>query len=117
LKHSIEQTAVLIARIKNAGIEVSDQQLALREAGTKLTLARTEMHGFVPERVAPILGDGMKIVANVERAGRNGAAELSYRRRGLAVSLVAILIFVVALGLKVRRLDRAGSVPTTSRTM
>ena len=33
-------------RVKNAGIEVSDQELALREATTKLTLARTEMHAF-----------------------------------------------------------------------
>jgi predicted CXXCH cytochrome family protein len=106
LKHGIEQTGSVIAGIKNAGIEVSDQQLALREAGTKLTLARTEMHGFVPDRVTPILADGMKIVATVEQAGRNGAAELRYRRRGLALSIGAILVFVVALGLKVRQIDR-----------
>jgi predicted CXXCH cytochrome family protein len=106
LKYGIDQTGALIARVKNAGIEVSDQQLALREAGTKLTLARTEMHGFVPERVVPILGDGMKIVEGVDRAGQNGVAELRYRRRGLAVSLGAILVFVVALGLKVRQIDR-----------
>jgi predicted CXXCH cytochrome family protein len=105
LKHGIDQTGTLLARLKNAGIEVSDQQLALREAGTKLTLARTEMHGFVPERVTPILDDGMKIVSGVDRAGQSGLAELRYRRRGLAVSLAAILVFVVALGLKVRQID------------
>ena len=105
LKRGIDQTGTLLARLKNAGIEVSDQQLSLREAGTKLTLARTEMHGFVPERVTPILGDGMKIVAAADRAGQSGVAELRYRRRGLAVSLAAILVFVVALGLKVRQID------------
>ena len=45
LKAGIEQSGALIARVRNAGIEVSDEELALREAATKLTLARTEMHG------------------------------------------------------------------------
>ena len=106
LKSRIDQSAALLVRVKNAGIEVSDQQLALRDAASKLTLARTEMHGFEPAKVAPILADGMKIVATVDQAGQNGVTELRYRRRGLALSLAAILVFVVALGLKVRQLDR-----------
>ena len=108
LKTGIEQTGALIARVKNAGIEVSDQQLALREASTKLTLARTEMHAFAPALVAAIIADGVSIVAAVDRAGQNGVAELRYRRRGLFVSLGAILLVVVGLGLKVRQIDRRG---------
>jgi predicted CXXCH cytochrome family protein len=106
LKHGIDASGALLVNVKNAGIEVSDQQLALREASSKLTLARTEMHGFDPTKVAPILADGMKIVAAVDRAGQHGVAELRFRRRGLAASLGAILIVVVALGLKVRQIDR-----------
>jgi hypothetical protein len=106
LKDEIDRSDALLGGLKNAGIEVSDQQLALREAGSKLTLARTEMHGFDPAGVAPILADGMKIVAAVDRIGQTGRAELSFRRRGLFLSLGAILIFVVALGLKVRQIDR-----------
>ena len=106
LKAGIERTGALIAQIKNAGIEVGDQQLALREAGTKLTLARTEMHAFAPAQVAPIIADGVSIIAAVDRAGQNGVAELRYRRRGLFISLGAILLVVVCLGLKVRQIDR-----------
>ena len=106
LKTGIEHSSAALAHLKNAGIEVSDPQLALREAGTRLTLARTEMHGFDPAHVAPILADGMTIVATVDRAAQSGAAELTFRRRGLFVSLGAILVFVVALGLKVRQIDR-----------
>jgi len=106
LKNDIERSDSLLAGLHNAGIEVSDQQLALREAASKLTLARTEMHGFDPARVTPILADGVKIVTAVDRAGQTGRAELSFRRRGLFLSLGAILIFVVALGLKVRQIDR-----------
>ena len=69
-------------------------------------LARTEVHTSDPERVAPVIADGLKIVAGVDSAGDRGTAELRYRRRGLAVSLGAILLVVVALALKIRRLYR-----------
>ena len=106
LRGNIERSTELLARVKNAGIEVSDQELALREASTKLTLARTEMHGFEPAVVTPIIAEGTKIVSGVDAAGQKGVAELQFRRRGLAISLGAILLLVVALGLKVRQLDR-----------
>ena len=106
LKNTVERTGGLIARIKNAGIEVSDEQLALREASSKVTLARTEMHGFDPTRITPIIAEGMTIAAAVDAAGQKGVSELRFRRRGLFASLAAILMFVVALGLKVRQIDR-----------
>ena len=106
LKGGIDRTGLLIARVKNAGIEVSDQELALREASTKLTLARTEVHSFEPDKVSPIIDEGMKVVAKVANAGSAGEAELRYRRRGLAASLGAIMLVVVGLFLKVRQIDR-----------
>jgi hypothetical protein len=106
LKAGIERSHALIERVKNNGIEVSDQELALREAATKLTLARTEMHGFEPATVAPIIADGTKILTAVDAAGEQGVAELRFRRRGLAISLGAILLLVVALGLKIKQIER-----------
>jgi len=105
LKAGIESSSALIERVKNAGIEVSDQELALREASTKLTLARTEMHAFVPEQLDPIVADGKKIADAARKAGRDGEGELKYRRTGLGVSLAAILFVVVALAVKIRSLD------------
>jgi predicted CXXCH cytochrome family protein len=109
LKADIERSSALIGRVKNAGIEVSDQELALRDARTKLTLARTEMHAFEPQQVAAVIGEGSSIVKAADSAGQNGIAELRYRRRGLAASLAAILLVVVALALKVRQIDRRQS--------
>jgi predicted CXXCH cytochrome family protein len=106
LRGGIDRSQALLARVKNAGIEVSDQELALREASTKLTLARTEMHGFEPTHVAPIIAEGTKIVTDVDAAGKKGEDELRFRRTGLATSLVAIVLLVVALGLKVRQIER-----------
>jgi predicted CXXCH cytochrome family protein len=106
LKSAVAQTGALIARVKNAGIEVGDEELALREASTKLTLARTEAHTFEPPRVSAVTAEGLQIVATVEQAGNRGVAELQYRRRGLGWSLGAILLLVVGIALKLRQIDR-----------
>jgi predicted CXXCH cytochrome family protein len=106
LKASVDRAGALLARIRNAGIEVSDDELALREARTKLTLARTEMHAANPPAVDAVLADGEKIVGEVEKNGQRGQGELSYRRRGLGVSLGAIMLVVVGLALKLRQIDR-----------
>jgi hypothetical protein len=106
LKTNIASSSAVIARIRNAGIEVSDEELALREASTKLTLARTEMHASDPALVDPVIGEGMTIVTGVNAAGQKGVTELRFRRRGLAVSLAAILFVVMGLALKVRQVDQ-----------
>jgi predicted CXXCH cytochrome family protein len=106
LKTGLERARALIGRVKNAGIEVSDEELALREAATKLTLARTEMHAFEPPRVAAVIAEATPIVDGIDQAGQRGVAELQYRRKGLALSLAAILLVVVGIALKVRQIDR-----------
>ena len=106
MKLGIDRSGGLIARVRNAGIDVSNQELALAEARSRLILARTEMHTANPAPVEAIIAEGTTILAGVDRAGQDGVAELRYRRRGLAISLGAILLLVVALGLKVRQLDR-----------
>ena len=104
-KTRLDEARSLIARVKNAGIEVSDEELAIREAATKLTLARTEVHTFEPPRVTAVIADATKIVGDVDQAGQRGVAELQYRRRGLALSFGAILIVVVGIALKIRQID------------
>lgn len=96
----------VMARLKNAGIETGAEELALGEARARLRLARTEVHTFDAARVTPVIADGLKIVADVDKTGERGVAELRFRRRGLALSLVAILVMVVGLGLKIRQVDR-----------
>jgi predicted CXXCH cytochrome family protein len=107
LKSDIDRSDARIARIRNAGIEVSDDELALRDARTALTLARTEIHAADPARVDAVIAGGAAIVAGVDKNAERGVAELQFRRRGLALSLGAILIVVIALALKVRQIDRA----------
>jgi len=107
LKAGIDRSNQAVARIRNAGIDTSDDELALRDARTALTLARTEIHAADPVRVDAVIAEGTAIVTRVDKNADRGVAELQFRRRGLALSLGAILIVVVALALKVRQIDRA----------
>jgi hypothetical protein len=85
-------------------MEMGDQQLALREASNQLTLARAEVHVFDPKPVNAVLEAGLAITAKVDAEGQAALDEVAYRRTGLAVSLGAILLVVVALRLKIRSL-------------
>ncbi|MEP7309515.1 MAG: cytochrome c3 family protein [Acidobacteriota bacterium] len=102
----IVQSGELIARVRNAGIEVSNQELALAEARSRLTLARREIHSSDPAAVDTILAEATTILAGVDRAGQDGVLELRFRRRGLALSLGAIMLLVVALWFKIKQIDR-----------
>jgi predicted CXXCH cytochrome family protein len=106
LKSGIERSNVLLATLKNSGIEVGDDELALHEANSKLTQARTEMHAFDPPLVGVVIAEGTQIVKGVDESEQRGVGELQFRRRGLAWSLGAILLLVVGLVLKVRQIDK-----------
>lgn len=107
LKQTIDVSAGLVARAENAGMEMSDQELGLREARNHLTLARTEVHTFDLAKVRAVLDEGFGIAGKVDQEGKAALGELRFRRTGLAVSLGAILLVVVALALKIRQIDRA----------
>jgi predicted CXXCH cytochrome family protein len=104
LKAAISHSESIVAAAENAGMDMGGQILALREAGNHLTLARTEMHAFDPKPVDVVLQAGLAITAKIDADGDAALAEVSFRRTGLAVSLGAILLVVVALRLKIKSL-------------
>ena len=106
LKAAVDRSGARVSSLTNAGMEMSAQALAVADARTRLTLARTEMHTFDAARVTPVVGEGLKTLEEVDKAADTAAAELRFRRRGLAVSLGAILLVVIALGFKIRQLEK-----------
>jgi predicted CXXCH cytochrome family protein len=106
LQATIERAGTSLARVRNAGLEVGDDELKLREARNHLVLTRTEVHGFREASVARVAGEGLAIATAVEAAAEAGTKELSFRRQGLAVSVGAILLVVLALLLKIRAIER-----------
>jgi hypothetical protein len=108
LKTGLERSSTHVEGLKNAGMEMSAQELALGIARTRLTLARAELHTFDRSHMAPVVAEGITALADVDAAGERAAAELRFRRRGLAASLGAILLVVLALAVKIRQLERRG---------
>jgi predicted CXXCH cytochrome family protein len=106
LANQISTSSALIDRVRNAGMEVGDQDLALNEARSKLVFAKTEVHAFDPAALDNVVSEGMNVLEGVNRAGAGSLDELAYRRRGLFVSLALMLMVVTALGLKIRDLNR-----------
>ncbi|MCC7241132.1 MAG: cytochrome c3 family protein [Acidobacteria bacterium] len=104
LRGAIAEAQSRVVSVENEGFEMGDQLLKLREAANHLTLSRTEMHAFDPATVQTILDEGMGLTASVDQAAESAEQELSFRKTGLAISLAAILLVVVALQLKIRSL-------------
>ncbi|MEZ5293491.1 MAG: cytochrome c3 family protein [Vicinamibacterales bacterium] len=105
LSAAIDRSEATLERLHEAGMEVGAQQIALREARSHLTLSRTEIHGLDPAAVDKVTGEGLAITADIDKAGAEATAELKYRRTGLAASMVAILLVVVALVAKIRQIE------------
>ena len=105
LKAAIAHSQEQIDRVENAGIDLADQALMLREAANHLTLARTEMHAFDPKIVDAALTEGTGLATKVDEAAQAAQHEIAYRRTGLGISLAFIVLVVIALRLKIRTLE------------
>jgi hypothetical protein len=87
-------------------MEVGSERLRLREASNQLTVARTEVHTFRDGPVDKVVRQGLEVTSGIEAFAARSFDELKFRQRGLAVSMVVILLVIVALVLKIRELER-----------
>jgi hypothetical protein len=103
---AIEQSSEVLGRAERSGMEVSEAKLEQAQARDALTKARVTLHSFTPARVDEDIEAGLKVAAATLAAGYEALAERDFRRRGLAYSLLAILLVVLALWLYIRELER-----------
>lgn len=106
LQTAVQKAELQLAAVRNAGLEVGDEELKLREARNHLVLSRTEVHTFNPEAVTKVAAEGLALTTGVVDAAAAGERELAFRRRGLAAAMVAFLVVVVGLVLKIRQIER-----------
>ena len=102
--HSAEQ---IIGSAERSGMEMSDARLQLAAANEELIKARAQVHRFRPEALEAPVGGGLTAARKGYEMGIAGLHELDVRRRGLLVSLAAILVTVGGLWLMIRRIERA----------
>ena len=105
LNDAIHRSDEIISRAEKAGMEVGQAKLALAAAQDNLTKARVTIHSVRPEAVDQEIKAGLKVTDNTWQEGLGAMAELKYRREGLLVSIAAIVLVLIALGLFIRRME------------
>jgi hypothetical protein len=106
LRGESQQAGTLLTRAEHAGIEVSQAQFDLNGARDALVKARAAVHGFKVEPVKQEVEAGLSISAKAHARGLRALDELAFRRKGLAASLVVILVLIVGLVVKIRQVER-----------
>jgi predicted CXXCH cytochrome family protein len=99
---SSEAARKLLASAERKGVDVGEAQFKLQDATTALIQARNLSHGLSLAEIEAGLSDGAKLVAEVRTRGEAALREAKFRRSGLIVATVFILLLAVALYLKIR---------------
>ena len=101
--------AVQVASLLSAeqkGVEVSEAKFKLQDATTALVLARNLTHGLSLPEIEKSLGEGAKVLEEVKVSGEAALREAKFRRSGLIIATLFILLLALALYLKIRDLQR-----------
>lgn len=108
------RAAATLAQAEHAGMEVSQARVDLAGANDALIKARTAVHAASLPAVQKETDAGLVIAGKAYARGVRALEELTFRRRGLGVSLVIILALIAGLILKIRQLDRRRREPAAS---
>jgi hypothetical protein len=100
------RAAEALERAEHAGMEVSQARFDLAGATEALVKARVAVHAASLQAVTKETEAGRAITTKAYARALRALDELRFRRQGLAVSLVFILMLIAALVLKIRQLDR-----------
>lgn len=102
----IDKSHEILDRAERAGMEVSRPKFELREAIDGVTHARVLIHTSQPAEVEKMVTPSLAVAAKTYRAGLDSLAELSFRRKGLVVSLVFILFLAGLVYWKLKEIER-----------
>jgi len=102
-----------LGRARVAGMDVGESEFDLKSRGvTAAVEAGALIHAFDPPRMSARADEARDIAHVALDAARAALAELQYRRRGLAVSLVLVVLVLAGLYLKIRDVDRRRAATT-----
>ena len=102
---SIDKSTEILKVAERKGMEVSKPKFELKGATDALTHARVLIHSSSTAEVDNVVVPGLEVAGKGYQAGLDALAELSFRRKGLAVSLVFILFLALLVYLKIRQIE------------
>lgn len=106
LKSSYAEAETVLNRAEKSGMEVSSARVEMTNAHSDLIKARVAVHSFNSADVLKITGEGTATARKAYEDGVAALRERDYRRKGLALALIAIVIAISGLYLKIRRMER-----------
>lgn len=106
LKLAIADADSVVDRARRAGMEVNKATFDLNDADDFLIKARTTVHSLSDEKLAEQTTQGLDLADGALSLGMAALAEVQFRRKGLAVSVVFILILAAGVYLKIKEVDR-----------
>jgi len=105
LDAALHRSGEILDRAERAGMEVADAEVVQAGAQEQLIKARVEIHTVTAARIEETVSAGNKLAAQAYQAGEAALAELAFRRKGLALSLIIIALVVLGLWLLIRELE------------
>jgi nitrate/TMAO reductase-like tetraheme cytochrome c subunit len=105
LDDAIKSAEQVLNVAESSGIEVTEARLAQDQARDSLTKARVTIHSFQTEIVEQEVQAGLKAAVKNLQAGKDALRERNYRRVGMGISVLAILIVLLGLRLYIRELE------------
>jgi len=106
LQEKIDQADEELERAERSGMEVSQAKLVQAQARAALTKARVSVHSFGVAGMKTDIDSGTKLADEDLRAGEQAMSERDYRRRGLGIAVMLILLTIAGLWLFIRQLER-----------
>lgn len=105
LKDELESAREIVERASVAGMEMSDAEIVLIDANQALVMARNTVHAVTLDLLQEHTDEGEALAEEAHQMGVSALEELDFRRTGLAISVVFILVLVVGLYLKIRQIE------------
>jgi predicted CXXCH cytochrome family protein len=105
LSRALEDSEAILQRAEQSGMEVSQGQLELTSAHEAWIKARVQVHSFQLEPVEEIVADGLTLAGGSFETGQRALEERDFRRKGLAFSLLTIVLTMAGLWLAVRHIE------------
>jgi hypothetical protein len=106
LRGRLAEAHDLLDRAGRAGVEVTPDLYALKDAQDQIVEAKVLVHSFDLERYLKATRQGQVVADAGVAAGHRAFAELKFRRTGLVFFLVVVLAVIVTLTFKVREVGR-----------
>jgi predicted CXXCH cytochrome family protein len=107
LASAIAASDELLGRAQRQGMEVSQAMQQQEQARDSLLKARVTVHAFRDSELKRDTDAGFAAAGQTHAAGEKAMEEWKFRRIGLGLSVVAIALTLVGMGLYIRRMEQS----------